>query len=44
MNEATSPDKAFVDFDGVWLAYNDDLLAKNIFAVEDINLLSLIHI
>ena len=38
MNEATSPDKAFVDFDGVWLAYNDDLLAKNIFAVEDINL------
>ncbi len=31
-------DKAFVDFDGVWLAYNDDLLAKNIFAVEDINL------
>ncbi|HMN93877.1 MAG TPA: ABC transporter ATP-binding protein [Hydrogenophaga sp.] len=29
---------AFVDFDQVWLAYNDDLLAKNIFAVEDINL------
>ena len=31
-------DKPFVDFDQVWLAYNDDLLAKNIFAVEDINL------
>jgi hypothetical protein len=29
---------AFVDFDQVWLAYNDDLLAKNTFAVEDINL------
>ncbi len=38
MNDAISNDKAFVDFDGVWLAYNDDLLAKNIFAVEDINL------
>ncbi|GAB3192771.1 ABC transporter ATP-binding protein [Hydrogenophaga aquatica] len=31
-------DEAFVDFDQVWLAYNDELLAKNIFAVEDINL------
>ncbi len=31
-------DKPFVDFDQVWLAYNDDLLAKNTFAVEDINL------
>ena len=31
-------DKPFVDFDQVWLAYNDDLLAKNLFAVEDINL------
>ena len=29
---------AFVDFDQVWLAYNDDLLAKGQFAVEDINL------
>ena len=29
---------AFVDFHGVWLAYNDELLAKNIFAVEDISL------
>ena len=28
----------FVDFDGVWLAYNDELLAQNHFAVEDINL------
>ena len=31
-------DKPFVDFDQVWLAYNDELLAKNTFAVEDINL------
>ena len=29
---------AFVDFDQVWLAYNDDLLARGQFAVEDINL------
>jgi NitT/TauT family transport system ATP-binding protein len=29
---------AFVDFDGVWLAYNEALLAQNVFAVEDINL------
>jgi len=28
----------FVDFKNVWLAYNDELLAKNHFAVEDINL------
>ena len=28
----------FVDFDQVWLAYNDELLAKNQFAVEDISL------
>ena len=28
----------FVDFQNVWLAYNDDLLAKKQFAVEDINL------
>ena len=35
---AAPSDKPFVDFDQVWLAYNDDLLAKNIFAVEDINL------
>jgi NitT/TauT family transport system ATP-binding protein len=35
---ATASDTPFVDFDQVWLAYNDDLLAKNTFAVEDINL------
>ena len=29
---------AFVDFKSVWLAYNDELLAQNQFAVEDINL------
>jgi NitT/TauT family transport system ATP-binding protein len=28
----------FVDFQNVWLAYNEELLAKNQFAVEDINL------
>ena len=38
MSNATTTDKPFVDFDQVWLAYNDDLLARNIFAVEDINL------
>jgi NitT/TauT family transport system ATP-binding protein len=31
-------DTAFVDFQDVWLAYNDELLAQNHFAVEDINL------
>jgi len=30
--------KAFVDFENVWLAYNDELLAQENFAVEDINL------
>ena len=30
--------KPFVDFKNVWLAYNDELLAKNQFAVEDISL------
>ena len=29
---------AFVDFQNVWLAYNDELLAQNHFAVEDISL------
>jgi NitT/TauT family transport system ATP-binding protein len=38
MPNPTPSESAFVDFDQVWLAYNDDLLAKNIFAVEDINL------
>ena len=28
----------FVDFQNVWLAYNDELLAQEHFAVEDINL------
>ena len=28
----------FVDFQNVWLAYNDELLAQNYYAVEDINL------
>jgi NitT/TauT family transport system ATP-binding protein len=28
----------FVDFQNVWLAYNDELLAQNHFAVEDISL------
>jgi NitT/TauT family transport system ATP-binding protein len=30
--------RPFVDFNGVWLAYNDALLAENHFAVEDIHL------
>ncbi|WP_085316435.1 ABC transporter ATP-binding protein [Derxia lacustris] len=30
--------KPFVEFDHVWLAYNDELLAQNQFAVEDIDL------
>ena len=30
--------ESFVDFQNVWLAYNDELLAQNHFAVEDINL------
>jgi NitT/TauT family transport system ATP-binding protein len=29
---------AFVDFKGVWLAYNDELLSQGHFAVEDISL------
>ncbi|WP_298011435.1 ABC transporter ATP-binding protein [uncultured Aquabacterium sp.] len=29
---------AFVEFENVWLAYNDELLAKKQFAVEDISL------
>ena len=35
---APASDAPFVDFDQVWLAYNEDLLARNVFAVEDINL------
>ncbi|EYC50592.1 nitrate ABC transporter ATP-binding protein [Hylemonella gracilis str. Niagara R] len=37
-NEAPYPDTPFVDFSDVWLAYNDELLAQNQFAVEAINL------
>ena len=32
------PDQAFIDFRDVWLAYNDELLAKQQFAVEAIDL------
>jgi NitT/TauT family transport system ATP-binding protein len=35
MVASTTP---FVEFNNVWLAYNDELLAKQQFAVEDINL------
>jgi len=35
---STEPNAPFVHFDDVWLAYNDELLAKNVFAVENINL------
>ena len=39
MNDTATPyERPFVDFDQVWLAYNEELRAKNIFAVEDINL------
>lgn len=37
-NEALSSDTPFVEFSDVWLAYNDELLAQNQFAVEAINL------
>ena len=33
-----SEEAAFVDFQNVWHAYNEDLLAQNHFAVEEINL------
>jgi NitT/TauT family transport system ATP-binding protein len=35
---STEPNAPFVHFDDVWLAYNDELLAQNVFAVENINL------
>ena len=41
MTEEVTPEVSvptFVDFRGVWLAYNDELLAQGQFAVEDINL------
>ena len=34
----TAQAENFVDFQNVWLAYNEELLAQNHFAVEDINL------
>ena len=36
MHESAAP--AFVDFQDVWLAYNDELLKQNHFAVEAIDL------
>jgi NitT/TauT family transport system ATP-binding protein len=38
MTASAPPSPAFVDFQNVWLAYNDALLAQNNFAVEDITL------
>ena len=38
MISSTEVSTPFVDFQNVWLAYNDDLLAQNNFAVEDITL------
>ncbi len=38
MTSSTPSGPAFVDFQNVWLAYNDELLAQNNFAVEDITL------
>ncbi len=35
---ATSSPRPFVDFQKVWLAYNDELLAQGQYAVEDISL------
>ena len=35
---SSSDSKPFVTFENVWLAYNEELLAQNQFAVEDINL------
>ena len=32
------PDQPFIDFRDVWLAYNDELLARQQFAVEAIDL------
>jgi NitT/TauT family transport system ATP-binding protein len=37
-NEASPTAAPFVEFSDVWLAYNDELLAQNQFAVEAINL------
>jgi NitT/TauT family transport system ATP-binding protein len=38
MTASTASSTAFVDFQNVWLAYNDELLAQGNFAVEDISL------
>lgn len=39
MNDTGTPtERPFVEFDQVWLAYNEELRAKNVFAVEDITL------
>jgi NitT/TauT family transport system ATP-binding protein len=38
MTTLTSPPRPFVDFQNVWLAYNDELLAQGNYAVEDISL------
>jgi NitT/TauT family transport system ATP-binding protein len=38
MNSSASPSRPFVDFQNVWLAYNDELLAQGQYAVEDISL------
>jgi NitT/TauT family transport system ATP-binding protein len=38
MTSSAALNPAFVDFQNVWLAYNDELLAQNNFAVEDITL------
>jgi NitT/TauT family transport system ATP-binding protein len=38
VNQSIRDEPNFVDFKDVWLAYNDELLAKGEFAVEDINL------
>jgi NitT/TauT family transport system ATP-binding protein len=35
---AEHSERPFVEFDRVWLAYNEELLARNVFAVEDISL------
>ncbi|MES1163631.1 MAG: ABC transporter ATP-binding protein [Rhizobacter sp.] len=37
-NPSSPPTRPFVDFDRVWLAYNDALQAQGQFAVEDISL------
>lgn len=37
-NDTSARSSAFVQFTNVWLAYNDELWAKNQFAVEDISL------